>query len=102
MAGAPPAALPPAAASRRAQYTRQYVLPESALAPTTLLLFYAYRALEDVERLADEHAELCASLQLSGRVLLASEGVNGTLSGSEAALQAYMAALCAHQLPRRA
>ena len=94
------AALPPAAASRRAQYTRQYVLPQDAPAHTHLVLYYAYRALAQPELLADEHIALCASLQLSGRVLLAPEGINGTLSGSAEALETYVEVLCEHTLLR--
>lgn len=39
-------------------------------------------------------------MQLSGRVLVASEGINGTLSGSAAAVETYVEALCAHALWR--
>ena len=92
--------LPPAAASRRSAHTRQYVLPATVPPPTHLLLYYGYRHLADPAAFADEHVSLCSGLQLSGRVLVASEGINGTLSGSHAAVEAYVAALCAHPLLR--
>ena len=99
MAGSSPV-LAPAASSARSSHTRQFVLPSGCPPPTHALLFYAYRHVADADGAADEQAELCARLQLSGRVLVAAEGINGTLSGSAAATAAYVDALCAHPLWR--
>jgi len=93
-------ALPPAAQSRRSRHTRQYVLPPSTPPPTHVLLYYAYRRVAEPAASADEHAALCARLQLSGRVLVAEEGINGTVAGTEAAVEAYIVALCSHPVLR--
>ena len=99
MGGSTPV-LSPAASSARSSHTRQFVLPSSCPAPTHALLYYAYRRVADPDGAADEQAELCARLQLSGRVLIAEEGINGTLSGSATATAAYVEALCLHPLWR--
>jgi len=87
--------LPPGVSPRSA-YTRTVVLPGSCPRATSLVLFYAYRHLAEPRAVADAQAELCASLQLTGRVLVAAEGINGTLAGTADAVAAYEAALCAH------
>jgi UPF0176 protein len=88
--------LAPAAPSPRSVHTRQFVLSSAAPPRTHMLLYYAYRHVADPEGEADAHVALCARLQLSGRVLLAAEGINGTLSGAADDIDAYVAALCAH------
>jgi UPF0176 protein len=60
----------------------------------------AFRDVAAPEAEADAHVALCASLQLTGRVLLAAEGINGTLCGSDTDVEAYIAAMCAHPLFR--
>ena len=42
---------------------------------------------------ADEHHRLCLRLNLLGRIIIAPEGINGTVSGLTADCDAYMAAL---------
>lgn len=49
----------------------------------TVLLFYKYVRLDEPAKFAAEHRELCRSLHLKGRVLVAHEGINGTLAGTE-------------------
>lgn len=63
-----------------------------------VILFYKYTTLENPERFAAEQRALCQSLHLKGRVLIAEEGLNGTLAGPKAAIETYMAAL--HADPR--
>ena len=55
-----------------------------------VLLYYCYAPIEDPEQFAAEHLKFCKSLGLKGRVIVASEGLNGTVSGSPDACQAYM------------
>lgn len=62
------------------------------------ILFYRYAALP-AELLPTERStqiELCTRLGLSGRVLIASEGINGTLAGERGALQQYCDFLATH------
>lgn len=58
-----------------------------------VILFYKYIAIEDAETFAAEQRELCSSLGLKGRVLIASEGINGTLAGSAADVNRYITLL---------
>ena len=62
---------------------------------TTVLLFYKYADLgaDRVPDIATWQRALCECLQLEGRVLLASEGINGSLAGTEQAINAYCNAL---------
>lgn len=55
-----------------------------------VLLYYKYTQIKDVETYTKEHLNLCRTLQLKGRVLISSEGINGTVSGTVAQTTAYM------------
>jgi len=54
-----------------------------------ILLYYLYIELEDVESILHEQALWCELLGLKGRVRVATEGLNGTLDGSKAAIVEY-------------
>lgn len=56
-----------------------------------VLLYYFYTTIEDPEAFADEHLAYCKSIELKGRILVASEGINGTVSGTVEQTDAYMA-----------
>ncbi len=47
-----------------------------------IILFYKFVDISDPDKLKSELKELCASLNLKGRVLLAEEGINSTLEGT--------------------
>lgn len=68
---------------------------------TAIVLFYRYEDLGSVRaaELAEEQRRLGDSLQLSGRVLVAAEGINGTVQGSSEAVAAYEAAVEAFLAP---
>lgn len=55
----------------------------------TVLLYYKYVPISDPEGFVAEHLQLCRDLGLKGRVLVAAEGINGTLSGSREATDEY-------------
>ena len=55
-----------------------------------VLLYYQYVTIENPEEFAKQHLELCKSLNLKGRILVAGEGINGTLSGLVADTEKYM------------
>lgn len=63
-----------------------------------VLLYYCYTPIEDPELFARKHLAFCKELALKGRVLVAAEGINGTLSGTKEATTAYMD--CLKQDPR--
>jgi UPF0176 protein len=49
--------------------------------PYTVAAFYQFAALPDFRELREPLRALCAGLQLKGSVLLAEEGINGTIAG---------------------
>lgn len=58
-------------------------------APYEVLLYYKYCRIEDPEHYAKDHRILCKRLNLTGRILIASEGINGTVSGEPADTSEY-------------
>jgi UPF0176 protein len=54
------------------------------------LLYYCYSPIADAEQFAEEHLNFCKSLGLVGRIIVAEEGLNGTVSGTTEACKAYM------------
>ncbi|EQC25529.1 hypothetical protein SDRG_16612 [Saprolegnia diclina VS20] len=60
-----------------------------------VLLYYKYAALSATEAddVAAWHERFCGALGLHGRVRIAEEGINGTLGGPAAAIDAYIAAM---------
>ena len=63
-----------------------------------VILFYKYVAIDDPPQFATEQRELCVRLRLKGRILIASEGINGTLAGPVEAVNDYVREL--HADPR--
>ncbi|MGK7393390.1 MAG: oxygen-dependent tRNA uridine(34) hydroxylase TrhO [Candidatus Cyclobacteriaceae bacterium M3_2C_046] len=55
-----------------------------------VLLYYCYTPIENPEKFREEHHFLCIELNLKGRIIIASEGINGTVSGLKADCQRYM------------
>lgn len=56
-----------------------------------ILLFYRYVTIDDPYKLMAEQRTLCSRLGLRGRVIIAHEGINGTLGGSVEAAEEYVA-----------
>jgi hypothetical protein len=87
----------PAAASSAAEQegaaavTRANAPPARDADELQVVLYYKYRDLPDAAEECRWQRSLCQRLQLMGRVRVATEGVNGTLCGSRAALSAYVA-----------
>jgi UPF0176 protein len=63
-----------------------------------VLLFYNYVHIEDHEYFAKKHLKFCKELGLKGRILVAEEGINGTVSGTVEQTDAYMQYM--HEDPR--
>lgn len=55
-----------------------------------VLLYYKYTTIENPEQFAKEHLAFCQSINLKGRILVAKEGINGTVSGTIAETDRYM------------
>lgn len=62
-------------------------------APFQILLYYLYAPLADPEAYGSAHRDLCARLGLKGRILIAPEGINGTVSGPLESTREYMRAM---------
>lgn len=67
-------------------------------APYQVLLYYKFVPIADPQAVRDEHEALCNSLRLKGRILVAQEGINGTVSGLREDTEAYMAWMQEHPL----
>jgi UPF0176 protein len=57
------------------------------------LLYYCYSPIAEAEQFAADHLAFCKSLNLTGRIIVANEGLNGTVSGTRESCAAYMAAV---------
>ena len=55
-----------------------------------ILLYYYYVEIKDSAAFAKGHRTLCERLDLRGRILVAREGINGTVSGGLAETREYM------------
>jgi UPF0176 protein len=58
--------------------------------PYRVLLYYMYVPIENPEEFAAEHLSYCKELGLKGRILVAAEGINGTVSGTIEQTDTYM------------
>lgn len=66
--------------------------------PFLVLLYYLYTDIADPEQYRDQQRALCEKLGLLGRIIVAKEGINGTVSGPRAACESYMKAMHAAPL----
>jgi UPF0176 protein len=58
--------------------------------PYTVILYYKYVRIDNPEVFTKAHKELCASLSLKGRIIIAHEGINGTLEGKNEDIEKYI------------
>lgn len=63
-----------------------------------ILLYYKYVDIQYPEQVRKWQHRLCESLGLKGRIVIAHEGVNGTVGGSEESTVAYVQAMREHPL----
>ncbi len=56
----------------------------------SILLYYCYVAIENPEEFREQHHFFCLDLNLRGRIIVAPEGLNGTVSGLKADCEKYM------------
>jgi UPF0176 protein len=66
--------------------------------PIAVAAFYQFVALPDFRELREPLRAICADLKLKGSVLLAQEGINGTLAGGAEAIEALIVQLREGQL----
>jgi predicted sulfurtransferase len=63
-----------------------------------IILFYKYVNIPYPKQILKWQTKLCFELGFTGRVVLAHEGINGTLAGSESAVEKYKQLMSTHQL----
>ncbi len=63
-----------------------------------IILYYKYIHIENPEGLVRDQKELCSRLNLKGRILIAHEGINGTLEGLREDIDKYCENLLANPL----
>ena len=64
----------------------------------TILLYYKYVDIKDTQAIANWQRALCESLHLTGRIIIAHEGINGTVGGTDENTQKYVDAMNQHEL----
>ncbi|MDQ0201348.1 oxygen-dependent tRNA uridine(34) hydroxylase TrhO [Neobacillus ginsengisoli] len=63
-----------------------------------VLLYYKYVKIENPEEVTKQHLEFCTKLGLKGRIIIAAEGINGTVSGTVEQTDTYMKYMNEHPL----
>jgi UPF0176 protein len=63
---------------------------EKIMKPFRTLLYYKYVKIPDAATYMERHMELCQRIGLVGRIIIADEGLNGTVSGTVVQCQKYM------------
>uniref|UniRef100_A0A8C5TGI1 Thiosulfate sulfurtransferase/rhodanese-like domain-containing protein 2 n=1 Tax=Malurus cyaneus samueli TaxID=2593467 RepID=A0A8C5TGI1_9PASS len=63
-----------------------------------VLLYYCYCEVKDPEKLCAWQKALCQHLHLTGKVRIASEGINGTVGGSKVATSLYIKVMLSQPL----
>lgn len=64
----------------------------------TILLYYKFVQINNPEEIRDEQKKICTELDLQGRILVAPEGINGTVEGSKEACDSYREYMSTHEL----
>lgn len=64
----------------------------------SIILFYKYVAIQYPKQILKWQAKICKELNLKGRVILAEEGINGTLGGNTESLAIYKKLMNEHEL----
>ena len=59
----------------------------------SILLYYCYTKIDDPESFRVAHHLFCIENNIRGRIIIAKEGINGTISGTEEDCKKYMEAL---------
>jgi UPF0176 protein len=54
-----------------------------------IILYYKYVPVDNPAILAEDQRKLCESLGLKGRIIIAQEGINGTLEGKKESIEKY-------------
>ncbi len=63
-----------------------------------ILLYYKYITISSPEKIVEEQKALCQKINIKGRILIAQEGINGTLGGPREAIELYKTFMKNHEL----
>jgi len=63
-----------------------------------ILLFYKYISIQYPKQITNWLSEICTKLGLKGRILVATEGINGTVGGPKEAVEEFKTLFLAHPL----
>lgn len=63
-----------------------------------VLLYYKLVTIKNPESEIEKHREVCTALNLTGRVLIGKDGINGTVGGSAESVEMYRAYMNQHKL----
>lgn len=63
-----------------------------------VLLYYKIQKIAHVDTVVAEHKTVCKALQLTGRILISKDGINGTVAGTPASIELYRAFMNNHRL----
>ncbi|QQR53952.1 rhodanese-related sulfurtransferase [bacterium] len=63
-----------------------------------IILFYKYVDIQYPKRIAKWQQKICSDLQLKGRVIIAHEGINSTLGGTDQQIERYKRLMEQHEL----
>ena len=66
----------------------------TAIEPVKILLFYKFTPLADPEAIRLWQRTLCENLELTGRIIISKDGINGTVGGSLSAIKKYRRSTC--------
>ncbi|XP_077433800.1 thiosulfate sulfurtransferase/rhodanese-like domain-containing protein 2 [Vanacampus margaritifer] len=66
--------------------------------PGKVLLYYRYCSVEEPHVVCAWQRALCQRLHLTGKVRVATEGINGTVGGTHVAIELYMDTMCSNPL----
>ena len=58
-----------------------------------LIVFYKYVTVQYPEQIVKWQKALCQELNLKGRIIIATEGINATVGGEDHEIQAYVTAM---------
>ncbi|KAI4899923.1 hypothetical protein NFI96_019501 [Prochilodus magdalenae] len=71
---------------------------ELSKGPGEVLLYYCYCQIQDPKLICAWQNELCSKLHLTGKVRVATEGINGTVGGTKTATSLYIKAMLSHPI----
>jgi UPF0176 protein len=55
----------------------------------TVIIYYKYAKVKDVEKLKEEQLKFCKDHNIKGRIIVAEEGINGTVGGAKKDIEDY-------------